>query len=421
MLHTLYAGLTGLAAPVLRVMLLSRARTGKEDAARLGERRGIDATPRPAGRVLWLHAASVGESVSVLPVLAALPPEVFVLMTTGTLTSARMLAQRLAEMDLGRRVLHRFVPLDVPAWVARFLDHWRPDAAAFVESEIWPNLLAGCVVRGIPVALVNGRLSPASFAAWQRIPRTARRVFGAFTVLQAQSDAVAGRLRLLSGRDVRSPGNLKFATPPLPADEAELARLRVLLAGRPVWLAASTHPGEETIAAQVHAVVAAGHPGLLTIIVPRHPQRGAAVAGGITGVAVTRRGAGQDPPAPGGIWVADTLGELGLFYRLVGHAFVGRSLVRLGGQNPLEPARLGCAVAVGPHVFNFAEAVAVLEAAGGLTRVADGAALAAWVAAMIDDMPRRRAMGEAARLAASRSQSLPAEVAAMLTALLRPA
>jgi 3-deoxy-D-manno-octulosonic-acid transferase len=417
MLRALYAGLTTLAAPALRVMLMRRARKGKEDPARLAERRGIASAPRPPGRVLWLHAASVGESVSVLPVLSALPADLSVVMTTGTLTSARMLAERLPQLGLGGRVHHQFVPLDVPLWGARFLDHWRPDAAAFVESEIWPNLLAGCVARGIPVALVNGRLSAGSHAMWRRVPAIARRVFAAFTVLQAQSPAVAERLQLLTGREVDCPGNLKFAAPPLPADCTELTRLRALLDGRPVWLAASTNPGEEEIAAGVHEALAARYPSLLTIIVPRHPERGASIAGAIQGIPVARRSLGQDPPATGGIFVADTLGELGLFYRLVGHAFVGRSLVPLGGQNPLEPARLGCAVAVGPHVFNFIEPVAVLEAAGGLTRVADQAALAAWVASMIDDPPRRRAMGEAARAAASHSEALPSAIADMLARL----
>ncbi|MBN8892956.1 MAG: 3-deoxy-D-manno-octulosonic acid transferase, partial [Rhodospirillales bacterium] len=162
MLRALYAGLTTLASPLLRLMLARRVRRGKEIAARLPERRGIDATPRPPGRLLWLHAASVGETVSVLPVLAALPPDMQVLMTTGTVTSAALLDRRLPELGLQTRVRHRFVPLDVPRWAGRFLDHWRPDAAAFVESEIWPNLLEGCAARGIPLMLVNARLSPRS-------------------------------------------------------------------------------------------------------------------------------------------------------------------------------------------------------------------------------------------------------------------
>ncbi len=410
-----------LAVPVLRWWLARRVRTGKEIAARLPERWGIEATARPAGRVLWLHAASVGESVSMLPVLVALAaarPDVGVLMTTGTVTSAALLARRLPELGLEGRVVHRFVPLDVPRWVERFLDHWRPDAAAFVESEIWPNLLAGCARRGVPVALVNGRMSARSFASWRRLGGVARSVFGGFAWVQAQSAGDEARLRALGAPASGMVGNLKFAAEPLPVDEMELARLRALLAGRPVWLAASTHPGEDPYVIAVHGRLVAEFPGVLTIIVPRHPERGAAIAAACGGT-VTRRGAGQDPPAGAGVWVAATLGELGLFYRLAGFAFVGRSLGAAGGQNPLEPARLGCAVAVGPEVANFSEIVTVLQEAGALAQVADAAGLADWVGVMLRDPGRRAAMGAAGRAAASDQAALPGRVAGMLADLVR--
>lgn len=414
MLAALYAGLTGLAAPALRVMLRRRAARGKEIAARLAEREGIDPTPRPPGPLLWLHAASVGESVSLLPVLAALPAGLSVLLTTGTVTSADLLARRLPALGLADRVTHRFVPLDVPGWAARFLDHWRPDAAAFVESELWPNLLAGCVRRGIPLLLLNGRLSPRSFARWRRLPGLARAVFGRFEAVLAQSDDDAARFRALGARGVESSGNLKFATPPLPVDAAELARLAARLAGRPVWCASCTHPGEEEQVAAAHALLAPAHPGLVTLVVPRHPERGAAVAALLGGA--PRRGLGEDPPGEAGCWVGDTLGEMGLYYRLAPVVLMGGSLVRHGGQNPLEPARLGCAVAAGPHMFNFAVPVATLEAAGGLARVADAAGLACWVAAMLADPARRAAMAAAAQAVASRDEGLPAQVAARLAA-----
>lgn len=413
----LYRAATTLAAPLLRQMLAARVARGKEIAARLPERQGIDATPRPAGRLLWLHAASVGESVSILPVLAALPAGLHVLMTTGTVTSAALLARRLPELGLSARVTHRFVPLDVPAWAARFLDHWQPDAAGFVESEIWPNLLAACQARRVPLMLVNARLSPRSFARWRRLPRLARSLFGGFDLIQAQSDGDAIRLRMLGAGNATSAGNLKYAAPPLPVDAAELARLAGRLAGRPVWVAASTHSGEEAIVLQAHRTLAAAHPGLLTIIVPRHPERGAEVAALAGEVAVTRRGLGEDPPDGAGVWLGDTLGEMGLYYRLAPIVFMGRSLVPLGGQNPLEPARLGCAVASGPHSFNFAEPVAGLRAAGGLAEVTDGRALAAWVDTMLRDPAAMRAMGAAGRLAASQAQDLPRQVAGQLAAL----
>lgn len=407
-----------LAAPALRVMLRRRAARGKEVAARLPERRGIDATPRPPGRLLWLHAASVGEAVSVLPVLSALAEHAaspHVLLTTGTVTSAALLARRLPELGLGR-VLHRFAPLDVPAWAARFLDHWRPDAAAFVESELWPNQLAALRARGVPLMLLNARISDRSLRGWLRAPGFAREVLGAFDRVQARSEEDAVRLRRLGARRVEAPGDLKFAAEPLPADEAELARLRALVGARPLWLAASTHPGEEEAAAAVHRLLAPAHPGLLTIIAPRHPERGASIAAEL---GAPRRGAGQPPP-PGGLWVADTLGELGLLYRLCGIAFVGNSLTGRGGQNPLEPARLGCAVAVGPQTANFNDAVAALEAAGALQRVADAPALAAWVGTLLADPARRAPMAEAGRQVATANADLPVRTAQGLLELMGP-
>jgi 3-deoxy-D-manno-octulosonic-acid transferase len=414
----LYAGATTLAAPALRLMLRRRAARGKEIAGRLAERRGVDATPRPAGRLLWLHAASVGETVSVLPVLAALPEDISVVLTTGTVTSAALLARRLPELGLEGRVRHRFVPLDVPAWVVRFLDHWRPDGVALVESEIWPNLIAACARRGVKLALVNARLSPGSAAMWQHVPGFARGLFGAFDRVMAQSTGDDARLRTLGAPASLLVGNLKYAGLPLPADEAELARLRALLAGRPAWLAASTHPGEDGPVRAVHERLAATHPGLLTIVVPRPPDRGAAVAAAMAGLAVTRRSAGEDPPAGAGVWVADTLGELGLFYRLAPIAFVGRSLGASGGQNPLEPARLGAAVAVGPAVANFADVVPALVAVGAVAQVVDVGALGDFVAAMLADPARRAAMGAAGQAASAGFGALPGRVAAVLDAMM---
>ena len=398
-------------------MLRRRSQRGKELAARLPEREGIDPTPRPAGVLLWLHAASVGESQSILPLLSALrlqAPEASVLVTTGTVTSAALLAGRLPELGL-HYVLHRFVPLDVPVWVARFLDHWQPDVAGFVESELWPNLVDGCRARGIPMMLVNARMSNRSLRGWQRAPGFARQVVGAFDRVQAQSAADAARLRLLGARHVDAPGNLKRSAPPLPADPAELTRLRALIGTRPVWLAASTHPGEEAIAGEVHNRLAPAHPGLLTIVAPRHPERGTAVAAAL---GAPRRAAGQDPGA--GIWVSDTLGELGLLYRLSPLAFVGRSLMGHGGQNPLEPARLGCAIAVGPHTGNFSDAVQELEDAGALTRVADTAGLADWVDGLLRDPGRTGAIGEAARAASQAPAGLPERTAEALLSLIKP-
>lgn len=403
LISALWRHLATLAAPSLRWSLRRRATRGKEIRSRLPEREGIDPTPRPPGRLVWVHAASVGEARSILPVLPHLAG-VTVVFTTGTVTSAGLFAG-------GGGVLHRFVPLDVPAWVARFLDHWRPDAAVFVESELWPNTLAACQARGIPLLLVNARMSEQSARGWCRAPRFAKRVLAAFDQVRARSDADAGRLRQLGARGVVVAGDLKWSAPPLGVDNAELSRLQALLTGRPVWLAASTHPGEEMVAAAIHAALVPDFPGLLTIVAPRHPGRGTTVLPG-----VPHRAAGQDPTE--GIWVVDTMGELGLLYRLAPVVFVGRSLLGRGGQNPWEPARLGCAVATGPHTANFDDAVHALQTAGALTVVPDPAALQDWVRLMLADPARRDAAARAGQGVATGADDLPAATARAILALL---
>jgi 3-deoxy-D-manno-octulosonic-acid transferase len=420
-LAMLWAVAATIAAPGLRLALWLRQSRGKEAPGRLPERRGIDLTPRPPGRLIWLHAASVGETLSILPVLPVLveeAPDATLLLTTGTVTSAELFARRLPELGLAHRALHRFAPLDVPGWVRRFLDHWRPDGVGFVESELWPNILAACRMRGIPVMLINGRLSDRSLARWRRVPGLARQVLGGFVRVQARSETDATRLREFGCCAVTAPGDLKLAAAPLPVDEVELLRLRTLLAGRPLWLAASTHPGEEALMFAVHRALAAQHPGLLTIIAPRHPERGAAIAAAAGDIPATRRALGEPPP-PEGVWIVDTLGELGLWYRLANVAFVGRSLIAPGGgQNPLEPARLCCAIAVGPHTANFADHVPMLRKAGGLTIVHDASELTRWVGEMLRDPGRRQAMAEAAAAAVQRHGDLPRRTAIALLELL---
>jgi len=405
-----WAAAATVASPGFRLMLRMRQARGKELPGRLRERRGIDPTPRPPGLLIWLHAASVGETVSILPVLPALAEHATVLLTTGTVTSARLLAQRL-DANRASRVIHRFVPLDVPAWARRFLNHWRPDAAGFVESELWPNLLAACRTRGVPVMLINARLSARSQARWQRGRTLARQMLSGLALVQPRSATDAHRLRALGCRNMTEPADLKLAAPPLPVDEAELARLRMQLAERPVWLAASTHPGEDEPIIAAHNLLVSTHPGLLTIIAPRHPERG-------TDISENHLRSRGDPQPAEGIWIADTLGELGLWYRLTPIVFVGRSLIAPGGgQNPLEPARLGCAVAVGPHTGNFADHVATLHAAGALAVVRDVNQLARWVDQLLCDASRRQAIGDAGRAIAQRHSDLPERTAAALLGL----
>ncbi len=402
-------------APALPWYLRARARRGKEIAARLGERQGIDPTPRPVGRVVWMHAASVGETMSILPLLPILARHATVLLTTGTVTSAELLEQRLPAMGLTDRVLHRFAPLDVPAWVDRFLDHWQPDVAAFVESELWPNQLLAARARAIPLILLNARLSEGSFRFWRRVPGFARHVLGAFATIWARGNEDAARFRALGVPHVTVEGDLKFAAPPLPCDKDEYNRLHAALAGRPVWVAASTHPGEEAAIAALHPALAERHPGLLTIIVPRHPDRGAALAAEL---GLPRRSVDATPPAEGA-WIADTLGEMGLWYRLAPVVFVGRSLFPPGGgQNPLEPARLGCAIAVGPHTGNFIEHGTLLREADAMREIPTPDALAAFVSEMLDHPDRAQAMGQRAAAIAERHVDLPDRAAAAILSLI---
>ena len=397
MMLSLYRAATVLATPLVRLYLAARMARGKEDKARFGERLGHPGRPRPDGPLVWAHAASIGESLSMVPLVERLlgeRPGLGVLLTTGTVTSAAMMAGRLPE-----GAFHQYVPVDRLGYVRRFLDHWRPDLVLWAESEFWPNLVAEPAARGVPMVLVNGRVSPSSFSGWRRAPGLIARLLGGFALCLGQAEIDAERLRRLGARNARSVGNLKFASPPLPADRKALDHLSAALGERPRWLAASTHPGEETLAAGVHRRLVADHPGLLTIVVPRHPERGAAIAAELRagGHTVALRSAGEPIRAATDIYLADTLGELGLFFRLADVVFMGKSLVPLGGQNPIEPARLDCALIHGPHMANFAEMAARMKETGAAEEVADEAALAVAVAHLLDDADRRRRRIEAAR------------------------
>ncbi len=392
-----YRAVTALAAPVIRLYLYRRMLLGKEDRARFEERLGRPGRDRPDGPLAWLHAASVGEAQSVLLLLERLlaeRPWLRVMVTTGTVTSAGFLASRLPE-----RAFHQYVPVDRLPWVRRFLDHWRPDLALWVESELWPNLVRETQKRRVPMVLLNGRMSARSFAGWQRAPNLVRPLLDGFALCFAQSHAEAERFGKLGARPVRCVGNLKLAAHALGADELALAELRRRIGVRPVWLAASTHPGEERIVAEAHARLARDRPDLLTILVPRHPSRGAEIAREVEegGTAVARRDAGEALGERVGIYLADTMGELGLFYRLAPIAFMGGSLVRHGGQNLVEPARLGCAVLHGPHMWNFREVVDEMTALGALMEVEDADSLAAGVARLLGDPDQRARQAAAGR------------------------
>ncbi|MBK1667553.1 hypothetical protein CKO28_05845 [Rhodovibrio sodomensis] len=404
--YSLYRVITFLAGPALRVYLHRRVTRGKEEKGRLRERFGVASQPRPDGPLVWLHAASVGESLSLLPLVEALrtrEPALTVLVTSGTVTSARLLQTRLPA-----GVIHQYNPIDRAAWVRRFLDHWRPDLALYVESELWPNLLGMTQARGIPTGLLNARMSETSFRNWRRMPAFIHRLMAGFRFCLAQNPTQAERMADLGARNPRPLGNLKCAAKPLAVDPDALAQLRAATAGRPCWLAASTHDGEEAAAAQVHGALGARHPGLLTVVAPRHPERAGEVVRLLRqrGLRVAQRSrdglASLD--AETDVYLVDTLGELGLFYSLCPVAFVGGSLGQVGGHNPIEPARLGCAVVHGPDMRAFSEVAEDLSEPGGSWQVADADGLIRAVDRLLSE-PDTRANQTAAARAVAEAQA----------------
>lgn len=397
-----YRALTRIAQPAAGLILRMRARRGKEDLERASERYGRSSLVRPAEPLVWLHAASVGETVSVLPLIDGLGtrrPDLHVLLTTGTVTSARLAAGRLPS-----RVMHQFVPLDSPVFVARFLDHWRPVLAAFTEQELWPNLIVETHARGIPMVLLNGRMSEQSYERWQRRRKLASALLSRFSLVLTQGPTYAERYRNLGAQRVVVAGNLKLDAPPLPVDGAYMAALTDTLGGRSRWLAASTHPGEEAIVSAAHAQLASASPGVCTILAPRHPDRGSAIARALVaqGLRVRRRALNELPDTDTDIYLADTIGELGTLYANCGIAFIGGTLVPHGGQNPIEAVRLGAAVLAGASRSNFEDIFEALAAAGGAAPVRDASTLAGEVASLLADPIRLAARREAGRSALSR-------------------
>ncbi|MEM1129058.1 MAG: 3-deoxy-D-manno-octulosonic acid transferase [Pseudomonadota bacterium] len=373
-----YLALTSRAEGWGRRKLEKRATGGKEDPERLDERRGIASLPRPDGQLVWLHAASVGEALSLLEVIERLrkvKPDLQLLVTTGTLSSAKLLQARLP-----REAVHQFVPLDIMPFVVRFLDHWKPDLAIFTESEIWPCLITQIHARGIPLLLLNARLSETSLSRWRWLGGALSALLKRFTAIQAQDDTTAMALRRFGypPERIAVTGTLKEGTPPPPCDEVERQSMTSALDGRPVWLAASTHPGEEVVAADAHAIARKSALRLLLIIAPRHVERGAEIATDLRqkGWRVAQRSASETLEADTQIYLADTLGEMGLWYRLAPISFVGGSLSTDGGHNPFEPAALGSAILHGPNVQNFRDIYTRLDMAGAARTAANAEALA---------------------------------------------
>lgn len=389
-----YRLLSAAAAPLVPLFLAGRQSRGKEHGLRLHERRGLVRQPRPEGPLVWIHGASVGEFASVLPLIERIAQRsVTVLVTTGTVTSSE-----LAEQRLPAGAIHQFVPLDVPRFVRRFLSHWQPDLALFVESDLWPNRIVETARRRVPMILINGRLSDRSFRQWRRLPAAIVNLLRRFDLCLARTPGDAERLAALGAPHVVVAGDLKLDVPAPPCDAATLARLRDAVGARPVIAAASTHEGEESLIVDAHRRLRGDFAGLLTLIAPRHPDRGPRVAelAAAAGLKAALRSRGDLPAADTDIYVADTMGELGLIYRLATVVFVGGSLVRHGGQNPIEPAKLGAAILHGPHVWNFAELYAALDDAQGAERVDDAGRLTASLAALLAQPATRQQVADAA-------------------------
>lgn len=398
-----YRLLTRLIEPFAPRLLDDRARRGKEDPVRVDERLGLAGIPRPAGEVVWLHGVSVGETLSLLPLVERLRearPDVTVLVTSGTTTSAHLLGRRLPP-----GTMHQYVPVDGPAAVAAFLDHWRPSLGVLVESELWPNLILGAQARGIPLVLASARITAKTANGWARFPGAARRLLSAFTRVLPQDEASAERLRSLGAR-IDGQVNLKLAGGPLPHDAAAFTQLSAAIGDRPVVVAASTHEGEEIVLVRALDRLAER---LCLIIVPRHPDRAGDIATALKrdGYEFALRSAGQPLTRETDLYVADTLGEMGVFLRLADVVVMGGSfapalgLPPVGGHNPLEPARLGKPAVTGPDASNWQAVTAALAEAGGLAIVQTPGDLPAVIEPLLANPAAAKAMGERARRAAA--------------------
>lgn len=384
-----YRTLGRMAAPFMGRWLGKRVSRGKEDPDRIDERFGHPSKGRPPGHLVWLHAASVGEMNAAWPLMSRINDAGFrVLLTTGTVTSAAVAATRQSDA-----IIHQFVPLDLPGAIERFLEHWRPDLAILVESELWPGIIAALARREVPIVIVNGRLSARSLAGWRRLQPLATAFSRRIDLCLASSEDDAARFRKLGLPRVETTGNLKFDVPVPSASESELALLRATLGDRTLVLAASTHEGEED--ALLDAVRDLSD--AVLVLAPRHPERGDQVGAMIDRreFAWTRRSMGQSMTER--VYLADTVGEMGLWYALADICFVGGSLVPHGGQNPIEPAKAGVPILHGPHVGNFASVYAALDKAGGARPVLTDQALSGALAELVGDRAARRAMSERAR------------------------
>lgn len=355
---------------VIRRYIEKRKKMGKEDVKRFNERVGRPTKPRPDGRLIWLHGASVGESISMLPLinrLLEIYPDAHVMVTTGTTTSAEVMAKRLPE-----RAFHQYLPIDNPVFAARFVRHWQPTIALWFESEFWPAMLSTIKRRNIPLILINGRISNKSFKRWQQFDFVIKEILDCFTACLGQSEEDAYRLRALGAKDAMCLGNLKYAGLPIPIDEEKKKEIQDEIGSRPVWLVSSTHSDEESKIGRYLKELSAKHEGLLTIIAPRHPTRGVEIQNILKEkyqLKTALRSANEKITPETEVYIADTIGEMGIWYELCPIVFIGGSLIPHGGQNFMEPSRCRDAVIVGPHMHNFTDAMNRAKRADGIIQV----------------------------------------------------
>lgn len=383
------------------------------------ERMGVASIARPEGKLVWLHAASIGEAMSLLTLIDTLhqcAPHAPMLITTGTVTSARLLEEKLPPY-----ATHQFMPLDAPAWTSRFLNHWKPDLAVFTESELWPNMILNADANGSKLALVNARMSEKSFTHWQMMPEMIRQILAPFACIIAQSKVAADRYANLSGKPIAMLGNLKHDADMLGCDDALLQQFKTRLQHRPCMVAASLHPGEEDVLIAAHQQLKAIFPTLISILVPRHPNRGRAMAETVkaAGLRVALRSQDEEMNSQTDIYIADTIGELGLWYRLADVVVMGGSFIAHGGQNPLEPARIGAAILCGPHMFHFSEIVEDMLQQQAIIRLgnADAQALANRVEPLLANEALREAYKQRASAYLQQKPAVAARVADVLAPL----
>lgn len=415
----LYSLALWLALPLVALRLLWRARRQHEYLHDLGERFGFY-RQRPRRPLIWLHAVSVGEVRAAEPLLRSLArrhPGHALLVTCMTPTGRATTGSLVASGDIAVA----YLPYDYAFAMRRFLAHFRPQAGLILETEVWPNLLHQCALAGVPLALVNARLSERSHRRYRRWRALSGPAFAGFDLVAAQTAADAARFRDLGSRDVAITGNLKFDVDPAPELLARGRGWREAVGGRRVVLAASTREGEEALLMPfLGRLAAAGH---LAVLVPRHPQRFDEVAAlaAAAGLAVARRSTHSGPPPGCALWLGDSMGEMAAYFAMADCAFVGGSLMPLGGQNLIEAAACGCPILIGPHTWNFAEAARAAVAGGAARRVADVIQLESGIDALLADGEALAAMRLAGLAFARQHGGATARTLDLLAPLLHPA